>query len=100
MSHRIQCGLATRRAVVSSISAPRRRNSGRRLLYRESGAEARGTQKDYAELHTALVEARRCTGVCVPRVWSSTATSKLPVRFSRSATCPVISSPLKRRAAA
>jgi serine phosphatase RsbU (regulator of sigma subunit) len=61
--------LATRRAVGSSVSAPPRRNSSRRLLYRDLELKVAALQKDYAELHTELVEAAQVhRRLCAPRL--------------------------------
>ena len=61
--------LATRHAVVSPVSAPPVRNSGGRLRYRELELKVAALQKDYAELHTALVEAAEVhRRLCAPRL--------------------------------
>jgi phosphoserine phosphatase RsbU/P len=62
-------GLATRRAVVSPVSAPLRRNSGNRARHRELELKVAALQKDYAELHTALFEAAQVhRRLCAPRL--------------------------------
>src|SRR6266851_4928213 len=50
-------GLATPRAVDIHVSASLRRNSGDSSRYRELELKLTILQKDYADLHTALVEA-------------------------------------------
>jgi sigma-B regulation protein RsbU (phosphoserine phosphatase) len=58
-------GLATVRAVVFPVSAPPRRTSGKRELELKVAA----LQKDYAELHTELVEAAQVhRRLCAPRL--------------------------------
>ena len=62
-------GLATRRAVVPPVSAPSRRNSGGRLLYRDLELKVAALQKEYAELHTELIEAAQVLRrLCAPRL--------------------------------
>jgi serine phosphatase RsbU (regulator of sigma subunit) len=62
-------GLAAWRAGVSSVSAPPRRNSGSRLLYRDLELKVAALQKDYAELHTELVDAAQVhRRLCAPRL--------------------------------
>jgi phosphoserine phosphatase RsbU/P len=62
-------GLATRRAVVSPVSAPRHRNSRSRSRYRELELKVAALQKDYAELHAELVEAAQVhRRLCAPRL--------------------------------
>ena len=61
--------LATRRALVSPDSTTARRNSGSRLLYRDLELKVEALQKDYAELHTELVEAAQVhRRLCAPRL--------------------------------
>ncbi|MCM3871517.1 MAG: serine/threonine-protein phosphatase [Pyrinomonadaceae bacterium] len=61
--------LATRRAVVSSISPLSGRNSAGRLLYRDLELKVAALQKDYAALHTELVEAAHVhRRLCAPRL--------------------------------
>ena len=49
--------------------APPRRNSGSRLLYRDLELKVAALQKDYAELHTELVEAAQVhRRLCAPRL--------------------------------
>lgn len=62
-------GLATRRAVVSTGPAPPRRDSGKRLRYRDLELKVATLQKDYAELHSELVEAAQVhRRLCAPRL--------------------------------
>src|SRR5216683_4692496 len=62
-------GLATQRAVDIHVSASPRRNSGNRLRYRELELKLATLQKDYADLHTALVEAAQVhRRLCAPRL--------------------------------
>jgi serine phosphatase RsbU (regulator of sigma subunit) len=68
-SSRFNGGFATRRAVVSPASAPPLRNSGNRLRYRDLELKVATLQKDYAELHMALVEAAQVhRRLCAPRL--------------------------------
>ncbi len=61
--------LAPRRALDIQISASARRNSGSRLRYRELELKLATLQKDYADLHTALVEAAQVhRRLCAPRL--------------------------------
>ena len=62
----LNAALATRRAVETHVSASPRRN---RLRYRELELKLATLQKDYADLHTALVEAAQVhRRLCAPRV--------------------------------
>jgi serine phosphatase RsbU (regulator of sigma subunit) len=62
-------GLATRRAVAPSVSERPRPNSSSRLLYRDLELKVAALQKDYAELHTELVEAAQVhRRLCAPRL--------------------------------
>jgi sigma-B regulation protein RsbU (phosphoserine phosphatase) len=62
-------GLANRRAVVSAVSAPPARDSVRRSRYRDLQLQVATLQKDYAELHTAVVEAAEVhRRLCAPRL--------------------------------
>jgi sigma-B regulation protein RsbU (phosphoserine phosphatase) len=62
-------GFATRRAIDIHASASPRRSSGNRLRYRELELKLATLQKDYADLHTALVEAAQVhRRLCAPRV--------------------------------
>jgi len=62
-------GLATRRAVEVQVSPPPRRNSGNMSRYRELTLKVAALQKDYAELHTELVEAAQVhRRLCAPRL--------------------------------
>jgi serine phosphatase RsbU (regulator of sigma subunit) len=55
--------------VVSAVAARTPRNSGSRLRYRELELKVEALQKDYAELHTALVEAAQVhRRLCAPRL--------------------------------
>jgi len=65
----INRGLVNRRAVVSPVSAPPARHSVRRSRYRDLQLQVATLQKDYAELHTALVEAAEVhRRLCAPRL--------------------------------
>ena len=58
-------GLATVRAVASPVSAPRHKSSGKRELQ----LKVAQLQKDYAELHTELIEAAQVhRRLCAPRL--------------------------------
>ncbi len=62
-------GLATRRAVVSKVSAPPHGSSSKRVLQRELELKVAALQKDYAELHTELVDAAQVhRRLCAPRL--------------------------------
>jgi phosphoserine phosphatase RsbU/P len=62
-------GLATRRAVKVQVSPPPRRNAGNMSRYRELTLKVAALQKDYAELHTELVEAAQVhRRLCAPRL--------------------------------
>ncbi len=62
-------GLATVRAVVSPVSAPPHGGSGKRAHQRELELKVAALQKDYAELHTELVEAAQVhRRLCAPRL--------------------------------
>ena len=66
---RINGRFANRRAVVSPVSAPHVRHSVRRSRYRDLQLQVETLQKDYAELHTALVEAAEVhRRLCAPRL--------------------------------
>ncbi len=61
--------LANRRAAVSPVSAPPAGHSVRRSRYRDLQLQVATLQKDYAELHTALVEAAEVhRRLCAPRL--------------------------------
>ena len=65
----INGGLANGRAVVSPVSAPPARHSVRRSRYRDLQLQVATLQKDYAELHTELVEAAQVhRRLCAPRL--------------------------------
>jgi serine phosphatase RsbU (regulator of sigma subunit) len=65
----LNSGLATRRAVDVHVSASPHRNSGSRVRYRELELKLATLQKDYADLHTALVEAAQVhRRLCAPRL--------------------------------
>jgi len=60
-------GLATRR--VAEVSSPPRRNSGNSSRYRDLTLKVAALQKDYADLHTELVEAAQVhRRLCAPRL--------------------------------
>ena len=60
-------GLATRRATVSPVSRPSTRRA--RLRYRDLELKVATLQKDYAELHTELIEAAQVhRRLCAPRL--------------------------------
>ena len=63
-------GLAIRRAVESPVSPPPpRRNSANTLRFRELSLKVASLQKDYAELHTELVDAAQVhRRLCAPRL--------------------------------
>ncbi len=62
-------GLAPRRAVEVQVSPPPRRNSGNSSRDRELTLKVAALQKDYAELHTELVEAAQVhRRLCAPRL--------------------------------
>ena len=62
-------GLATRRAVDIHVPASPRRTSGNRSRYRELELKLATLQKDYVDLHTALVEAAQVhRRLCAPRL--------------------------------
>lgn len=61
--------LATRRAVEVQVSPPPRPNSRSRSSYRELALKIVALQKDYAELHTELIEAAQVhRRLCAPRL--------------------------------
>ncbi len=65
----LNSGLATRRAVVSSSSQKPQRSSSTRAQQRELELRVATLQKDYAELHTELVEAAQVhRRLCAPRL--------------------------------
>jgi sigma-B regulation protein RsbU (phosphoserine phosphatase) len=65
----IRSGSATRRAVDIEISAPRPRTSVKHARYRELELKVAALQKDYAQLHTELVEAAQVhRRLCAPRL--------------------------------
>jgi sigma-B regulation protein RsbU (phosphoserine phosphatase) len=65
----LNSGLASRRGVDIHVSASPRRNSGSRVRYRELELKLATLQKDYADLHTALVEAAQVhRRLCAPRL--------------------------------
>lgn len=65
----INGGLTSRRAIVSPVSPPPVPNSVSWSRYRELELKVAALQKDYAELHTALVEAAQVhRRLCAPRL--------------------------------
>src|SRR6266536_2317161 len=62
-------GLASRHAVTVKVPLPPRRQSARRLRQRDLELKLASLQKDYADLHTALVEAAQVSRrLCAPRL--------------------------------
>ncbi|MGI9167250.1 MAG: PP2C family protein-serine/threonine phosphatase [Pyrinomonadaceae bacterium] len=62
-------GLASRRAVALPVSPPPRRQSGKRVRQGELQLKLATLQKDYADLHTELVEAAQVSRrLCAPRL--------------------------------
>ena len=62
-------GLATRPAVDIQISPSPRPSSGNRARHRELELKVAALQKDYADLHTALIEASQVhRRLCAPRM--------------------------------
>jgi len=65
----LSSGLASRRAVVSSISQAPQRSSSTRAKQRELELRIATLQKEYAELHSELVEAAQVhRRLCAPRL--------------------------------
>lgn len=62
-------GLATRRAVAVQVSPRSRRNSANRVGRRELELKLAALQKDYVDLHAALIEAAQVhRRLCAPRL--------------------------------
>ena len=62
-------GVATRQAVEIRVSPRPRRNSDNKSRYRELTLKVAALQKDYAELHTELIEAAQVhRRLCAPRL--------------------------------
>lgn len=62
-------GSATRRAINSPVSSPPRRNLRNNSRHRELTLKVAALQKDYADLHTELVEAAQVhRRLCAPRL--------------------------------